>query len=259
MSPEEINEIRKKYEDGLLTLDQYQKILKGKDPFKEPEKIREAPSFEKLPFYLQPNEEIVKDAAVIQYYGVGIINIGFGGGAIGESGFGGGIFTSKQQKREKSVLDATNCHVYLTNKRLVFVRAAFSMNLTAINEVAQETIFSDIQLNTIEGIIPGTKFMLHATIDLSVRAPTGEINKISFAFLDNAGRSARDMFARNRRVAERDEFLKLIEIKKKQFHETATKSQIKEDGEDPIKILKIRLAKGEITKMEYDEMMDLIK
>lgn len=259
MAPEEINEFRKKYEDGLITYQQYQSILKGENPFKEPVKKPETTSSTKLPFYLLPDEEIVKDAAVIQYYGIGIITVGFGGGAIGDSGFGGGIFTSKQQKREKSVLDATNCHVYLTNKRLVFVKAAFSMNLTAINEVAQETIFSDIPLNSIEGITPGTKFMIHATIDLSVRAPTGEINTISFAFLDNAGRSARDMFARNRRVAERDEFLKLIESKRQQFHDTAIKSQIKEDVEDPIKILKIRLAKGEITKEEYDEMMNLIK
>lgn len=257
MSPEEINQIRKKYEDGGLTLDQYQKILKGENPFKEPEKITEAPSFEKLPFYLQPNEEIVKDASVIQYYGVGIITVGFGGGAIGDSGFGGGIFTSKQHKREKSIFDAVNCHAYLTNKRIVFVRAAFDLGVT--KETGLDTIFSDIPLNAIEGITPGIKLLLHTTIDLSVRSPTGEINKISFAFLEDGKKSIFALSRRSQRESERDEFLSLIEVKRKEFSEEVLKSPDKKDVDDPIKILKIRFAKGEINKEEYEEMMNLIK
>jgi len=257
MSLEEINEIRKKYEDGLLTYDQYQKLLRGEDPFKEPEKIPDAPTSGKLPFYLQPDEEIVKDAPVIQYYGVGIINIGFGGGAIGDSGIGGGIFSSKQHKREKSIFDAVNCHVYLTNKRIVFVRASFDLGVT--KETGLDTIFSDIPLNAIEGITAGTKLYLHTTIDLSVRSPAGEINKISFAFLDAGGTPGTITAGKYRRGSERDEFLNLIEIKRKEFFGDLVKPSVKKHDEDPIKILKVRFAKGEITKEEYAEMMNLLK
>lgn len=256
MSPEEINEIRKKYEDGLLTYDQYQKLIKGENPFEEPEKTLEITSFDKLPFYLQPGEEIVKDAPVIQYFGIGIINIGFGGGAIGDSGFGGGIFSSKQHKREKSIFDAESCHAYLTNKRIAFVRAFFDFAVT--KETGLDTLFSDIPLNAIEGIQPGTKFFLHTTIDLSVRSSTGEINKISFAFLDSAGKSETGENTRYKRTKERDEFLRLIEEGRHNFVNT-TITPVEKNTEDPIKILKIRFAKGEITKEEYEEMMEILK
>jgi len=35
-----------------------------------------------LPFYLQPDEEVIRDATVMQYYGVGLINVGFAGGGM---------------------------------------------------------------------------------------------------------------------------------------------------------------------------------
>ncbi len=212
---------------------------------------------QEVPFFLQTDENIIKDASVIQYYGFGIINVGFGGGAIGDSGFGGGIFTSKQHKREKSVFDAVNCHVYLTNKRLVFVKA--SINLGATEETGLDTIFSDIPLNLIESIKPDTKFMVHATIDLSVRTPSGEINKISFAFIDTGGKKSLMSFERYRRQPERDEFLKLIELYRQKIHENIEKPKIKDDAEDPLKIIKLRYAKGEITKEEYNEMIHLLQ
>lgn len=206
-----------------------------------------------LPFYLQPGEEIVRDAAVMQYYGVSLINLGFAGGGITDGGLGGGIFTSKQHKREKSLFDATNCHAYLTNNRLVFVKAKFNLGVT--EETGLDTIFSDIPLNFIEGLVPGKK-LTHPTIDLSVRSPNGEINKIAVAFLISGGKKS--FFENVNRTPERDEWIKLIESYRQGLLQKAHQPPSKHE-EDPIKILKLRYAKGEITKDEYNEMLGLLE
>jgi len=45
-----------------------------------------------------------------------------------------------------------------------------------------------------------------------------------------------------------------------QHHETNSGTCITDEGsEDPLKILKIRLAKGQITKAEYEEMRKIIE
>jgi hypothetical protein len=209
-----------------------------------------------LPFLLHEGEELIKDASVMQYFGVGIINVGFGAGGISSSGIAGGIMTSKQQKREKSIFDATNCHVYLTSKRIIFVKAYF--NLSVSKEKSLENIFSDIPLEHIEGIYPSTKLMMHTTIDLSVKSPDGTINKISFAFLDSAAGIG---MKRYKRAQERDEFIAAIEEQRKRLFNSKqnplSQSSVKSD-EDPIKLLKIRYAKGEISKEEYEEMKSLL-
>jgi hypothetical protein len=187
-----------------------------------------------------------------------MINVSLAAGGITDYGLGGGLVTSKQHKREKSVFDAINCHVYLTNIRLVFVKASFNLSVT--EEKKLEGIFSDIDLSTIEGIVPGTKFNIHSTIDLSVRSPNGEINKISVAFLDTGGKIKRSMFSRYVRAPERDAFLESIQLnikKKTEGTESNVKSEFSND--EPLKILKIRFAKGEISREEYEEMSKLME
>lgn len=210
------------------------------------------------PFRLQPNENIVEDAPVMQYFGVAMINVALAGGGIGDSGFGGGIVTSKQHKREKSIFDAKNCHVYLTNKRLVFVNAVF--NIRATEEKRLEGIFSDIDLSTIEGLTPSTKFKLHSTIDLSVRSASGEFDKISFSFLDQGGKNPK-AFGSKRRFQERDEFLQLIQ---ETINNDTSESELQQmnrpeiSNEDPLTVLKVRFAKGEISKEEFEEISKLL-
>lgn len=210
-----------------------------------------------LPFILREGEEVIKEASVIQYYGVGIVTVGLGGGGISSSGLAGGIMTSKQHKREKSIFDSTNCHAYLTNERIVFIKAYF--NLSVSKEKGLENIFSDISLEYIEGIYPSTKLKTHTTIDLSVRSPDGTINKISFAFLDSAAGMG---LKRYKRAVERDDFIAAIEEQRKRSCDNKpnqlSQSSVRSD-EDPIKLLKIRYAKGEITKEEYEEMKSLLE
>jgi hypothetical protein len=134
-----------------------------------------------IPFFLQKGEKIIKDASVMQYYGVGMVDIGFVGGKVFGSGFFGGLATKETKKREKSIFDAQNCHVYLTNKRLVFAKA--KINLLNGQETKIENVFSDIPIKSIEGMNAGTKFKMNSTIEMSVRQANGEMNTIAFAFL----------------------------------------------------------------------------
>lgn len=210
-----------------------------------------------LPFILQEGEKLIKNASSAQYYGVGIINIGFVGGKMGGSGWFGGITTNQQKKREKSVFDAQNCHVYLTNKRIVFVKAKIS--LISGKETKLENIFCDIPLEFIEGIYTGTKFKINPTIELSVRSLNGEINKLVFAFLKigsegvfqgmkNPVKGMFDAF-KPARIEERDEWINLIKK-----YKSSSKNKNSSEIEEPLKILKFRFAKGEISKKEYNQM-----
>jgi len=173
-----------------------------------------------LPFFLQKGEKIIKDVSVMQYYGAGIVNVGFVGGKVFGSGFFGGVTTTEKKKREKSIFDAQNCHVYLTNKRLVFVKS--KIDLLKGEEKKLENVFSDIPLGFIEGMQSGTKFKINPTIDMSVRQPDGEINTVAFAFLKikesgtgislNPFKTMKNITTafKPARVEERDEWMTLI-------------------------------------------------
>lgn len=63
---------------------------------------------------------------------------------------------------------------------------------------------------------------------------------------------------RYKREAERDEFLKAIELARQNYQDPTSAPIGKQEAEDPIKILKIRYAKGEITKEQFDEMMGML-
>jgi hypothetical protein len=198
---------------------------------------------EQLPFLLKQGEKIILDAGSVQYYGIGITNIGFfGGGTLGR-GFGG-IATGTQVKREKSSLDAVNCHVYLTNSRIVFIKAKLSL-LSMNKETKLENIFSEIPLEAIEGIYSGSK-VLNPTVELAVKSPNGEINRIAFAFLAVTF----TWTVKRKRDVERDEWIKAITKCKADLSEKLPM----ENKENPLEILKLRYAKGELTKEEYDQI-----
>jgi hypothetical protein len=197
-----------------------------------------------LPFIFEQNEKLVLDAPLIQYYGVSIHNIGFFGG--GEYGLFGGIASSKQIKREKSIWDAETCHVYLTNLTVVFVKAKIS--LFSYREKKLENVISDIPLELIQGIVSGLK-IVHPTIELAVKVLDGSINNIAFAFLGTV--ETRGSSVRHTRLLERDEWARMI----LQCRANASKRLPNAvDAEDPLKVLKLRYAKGEITKEEYEQM-----
>ena len=204
---------------------------------------------QKVPFILEPSEKIILDTTPVQYYGVGISNIGFFGGGQSNSLFGG-VTTGMQTKREKSMWDATNCHVYLTNIRIVFVKA--QVTFLGYKEKKLENVISEIPFSAIKRIGTGTK-MMNPTVELSVKSPSGQIDNLVFAMLGGVSKELK---------TKRDEWVKAIEKCVAEFSKNIpgdTPKTNKQNEEDPLKILKLRFAKGEITSEEYQQIKDALE
>lgn len=197
------------------------------------------PAPQEIPFLLRQGEVVLLDASSIQYYGVGIENIGFIAGGVSDFGLFGGVTSNWQKKREKSMLDMQWCHVYLTNLRIIFVEAKtgfFSSKETKLGK-----LFSEIPLGTIEGVYAGTK-LGNPTTELSVKSTGGEIDKIAFCFSWVSGEL---------RIQERDNWIKSI----LRYKSDLQKNNSNEDKRvDPLQIIRLRYAKGEITKEQYEQM-----
>lgn len=133
-----------------------------------------------LPFLLEKGEKIILDVPSVFFSGVGYVNIGFAGGAVGQSGLGGGMFSGKQVKREGSVFDAKPTHVYLTNKRIVFCKAKISMFTKKEKEVGNP--ITEINYNKIKGMSKTNK-LGNAAIDIAVARDAGEIDNLKFWFM----------------------------------------------------------------------------
>ncbi len=161
----------------------------------------ECDNFKKeLTFILEKGEKIIKEASSLQYAGPTLLSYGSGTGI--SSGFGGnlglgtGFFSSKQIKREGSLLDAKTVHLYLTNKRIIFCNAKVS--IFSKEEKSISSIFSEINYKNIKGLNTSSKFG-NPAIDISVVGQNG-IDNIKFWFLGSE----------DKRGEERNKFLGLI-------------------------------------------------
>jgi len=151
-----------------------------------------------LTFILQKGEKIIADVKRCVYAGVGYITSGSGiGTQFGNTGMAGGLFSSKQIKREGSIFDSKPTHIYLTNKRIVFCNAKIS--LFGLSEEEVGSIFSEIPFNLIKGINKSSKLGAPA-VDISVTNSNGSIDNIKFWFAGALGG----------REEERDSFLEKI-------------------------------------------------
>ena len=138
-----------------------------------------------LTFILQKGEKVLGDVERIFYAGVGYVQLGSAiGTQFGNSGVAGGLFSSKQIKREGSLFDSKPSHVYLTNKRLVFCNAKISLFGGTEKEVS--TPFSEIAFNQIKGINKSSKLGCPA-VDLSIVGASGQIDNIKFWFAGAGG------------------------------------------------------------------------
>lgn len=186
-----------------------------------------------LPFNLQPDEAVLKDAPLISY------------DTQTKQDFVGTAINMK---------NSTLTHAYLTDRRLVFIETQVKFEGSIIfggdqKEVGFGNMLSDIPFSSIEGVSPNTSLLSKGVIDLAKRLPDGGINKISLVFIKGRGPE---------RVPERDEWIRLIESYRKTALENIAQPPAGE-ADDPLKILKLRFAKGEITKEEYTEIMELLK
>jgi len=201
-----------------------------------------------LPFILNPDEKLIIDSSLAGYTGMKIENMGFFGMGITGSGLGGGLTTSTQHKTEGNILDSRRVHIYLTNKR--FIAAIAKQNFLGTEEHSVGTVHSDIALQSIVGIM-AQPYMLLGTkvgeaIELSVKAPSGDVDNITISFVTRH---------RALRTDERDNWIRLI---REQIEINRKVIQKPSDSEDPVNIVKMRYAKGEITAEQYNEMLEIL-
>ena len=116
-------------------------------------------------------------------------------------------------------------------------------------EWQEPELISEVPLELIQGIVSGKK-TLNPTIELAVKVPDGSTNNIVFAFVGVTDYSTSPH--KHTRLLERDKWAQMIlecrDSISKRLSDTV-------DGEDPLKVLKMRYAKGEITKEEYEQIL----
>lgn len=163
----------------------------GLKPKNNPDKV---PEIKKgLPFLLEKNEKLIKDAASVAYSGVAYINqghaTGLGSSLSGGAGLGTAFYSSKQVKREGSIWDAKTAHLYITNKRIIFVNAKIGFFDNVEKSIGMP--FAEIYFKSVKGINIGEKLNSPA-IDVAVANKEGNIDNIKFWFLKDEKRDTRN-------------------------------------------------------------------
>jgi hypothetical protein len=148
---------------------------------------------------LEKSEKILKESEKICYAGVGIINQGSAFGTQFGGGMVGGFYSGKQIKREGSIFDSKNAHLYLTNKRLIFCKTKIKTFGGEEKEIGMP--FAEIDFKNIKGINP-TKKLNYPAIEISV-SNNGQLDNIKFWFF---GLTENKKY----REPERNEVLELI-------------------------------------------------
>jgi len=187
-----------------------------------------------LPFILDTDETLLQ-AIDFQYFGSEVITSSSNVGLYG-SGLIVGVGSSKTRKKKAGFFGGKLARAYFTNKRLIVTEK----KITMFSGVKEGEIIAIIDYDKIQGITP-RKFVRAHNIDLVVKDFNGSPVSVSL----NIGSDE----------SERDQFIRLIkENREKLIHRDSKKSEL----EDPLSILKIRLAKGEISKKEYEELSALL-
>lgn len=188
-----------------------------------------------LPFILQNDECFLKKIG-FQYIGNEIITTSSSMGLYG-SGLFAGMGTAKTRKKKAGGIFAT---AYFTNKRLVVTETQFKL----FGGTKEGDIISMIGYDKIQGITP-RKFIRAHNIDLVVKDHDGSIANITL----NIGPKEK----------ERDELIKIIQDNREKLIHKGETVDKKLELTDPLQILKIRLAKGEISEKEFKELSELLK
>lgn len=210
-----------------------------------------------VPFCLSDGEQVIRTTD-------GIIWSGTGAGRlhVGDAGFGSLVSVSAilstvgtmLVKKVSKKIDRKTVHVYLTSERLVFMStsATATVNLHVPGGTPSDAnMLYEIPFENIKVISPVVRLGA-PSIEIQKGSPQGHIDALALGFskgddIDNA--------------KERDEWLRLVEDCRTELdsRRLAPERQVS-SPEDPVRILKLRYARGEISKELYREMMaELLK
>lgn len=202
-------------------------------------------------FCLSDCEQVIRDVDRIIWHGAGagrtnLANIGTGSSAtvLGILSTAGIMLVKTVSKK----VDRKAIHVYLTSERLVFMNSAAiaTVDLHLSGQATSGTnMLHEIPLETIKVILPVTKLGA-PSIEIQTGSPLGRIDTLALSFPNRDDTS---------NLEDRDEWLRLVEECRTQLvrRKGARERQVV-SPEDPALILKLRYAKGEISKEQYGEM-----
>lgn len=158
------------------------------------------------------------------------------------------LLVAKQGKLKPGGAITTPNTIFATNKKLIIRNPTMLGLRESIEEIPYDQITS-IKLE---------KGMFSSTV--VIRSPgLSEMSRISKSSgLIAWGRGEEGQIdALPKDKAER--LVQIVKQKMEEIQKSKSKPQIQQNDEDPLKILKIRFAKGEISKEEYDEMRSALE
>ena len=217
------------------TMEEKWKKMKEKHD-REPKETQEGT----ISFFLQEDGHIIEKIPKIAYYGYHSTTIS----STSALHVGFGVFSGKSESKTIKVNDNLSnrdlCNGYLTNERLLLVRR------DPLDSCKEGSIIFMAQLHQIKKIFPRKSMLGGFIIDFLIKQSELEINTVSVSV--------------GRKKEKRDNVIHLIHKTKEEYIHS-----IKQDNKhiykntDSINILKVRLAKGEITQKQFSEIMILFK
>lgn len=210
-----------------------------------------------VPFCLSDGEQVIRDADGIIWSGAGAGRMHIWDAGTGSLVSVTAILTTAGTMLVRKVskkVDRKTVHVYLTSERLVFMNSSATavVNLHMPGETPSETsMLYEIPLEITKVILPVTRLGA-PSIEIQKGSSQGHIDTLALGF-STGGDTA------NRK--DRDEWLGLVEDCRSQLvRRKGSREGHVVSPEDPMLILKLRYAKGEISKEQYSEMQaELLK
>jgi hypothetical protein len=189
---------------------------------------------EDVPFLLENGEKIIESKKNIAYFGSIVFSKGFSIGLV-SMGLLSASSRSHIYKKRVDSYSGLDSDFYLTDRRIIVSKRDSSKSIILLAFL--DSIFKINQRKNLIG---------NNLIDLSIEDYEGGVNNISLLIGRDKEEINRIFIKINNSI---DNYKRYKEKKEKSY----------KNIEDPLKILKIRYVKGEITKEQYEEMRKTIE